>query len=264
MIRLTFLLRRKPGTDLASFQRDWRERHGPLVASLATTLRIKRYVQTHTLDEERTDGLGALMRKARGGMEDPYDGVAEVWWESEAALLEGAATPEGQRAAEALLGDEARIIDLPRSPMWLAHEHPQINPQSDSLVARPRSGLVKLMFPLRIRHDVGFEAGQRDWRVQHGPLIRSHAMASGILRYIQVHRFESAMEPGLRASRGVTVDTYDGHAELWFDRAQLSLSSPPRSAAGRRAIEDERRFIDFDRSSIWLAHEHVVVDDAMD
>lgn len=259
MIRLTFLLRRKPGASLEDFQRDWRERHGPLVASLATTLRIRRYVQSHTLD----DALAEAMRKARGGMEEPHDGVAEVWWDSEAALAEAAASEAGQRAAQALQDDEARFIDLPRSPMWLAHEHPQINPASDSLVARPRSGLVKLIFPLRLRAELGFEAGQLDWRTQHGPLIRSQAMASGILRYIQVHRFASALEPGFRASRGVVVDAYDGHAELWFDRARLSLASPAGVEAARRAVQDERRFIDFARSSIWLAHEHVLVDDAV-
>lgn len=259
MIRLTFLLRRKPGTRLEQFQQDWRERHGPLVAGLATTLRIRRYVQVHTIEDE----LGPAMRRARGGMEEPYDGVAEVWWESEAALAEAAASEAGQRAARALLDDEARIIDLPRSPMWLAHEHPQINPPSDRLVARPRSGLVKLVFPLRLRADVGFEAGQLDWRTRHGPLIRSQAMASGILRYIQVHRFASALEPGFRESRGVVVDAYAGHAELWFDRSQMSLASPARIEAARRAVQDESRFIDFDRSSIWLAHEHVIVDDAI-
>jgi uncharacterized protein (TIGR02118 family) len=258
MIRLTFLLRRKPGTTLEDFQTDWRARHGPLVASLATTLRIRRYIQSHTLDDE----LAAAMRKARGGMEAPYDGVADVWWESEAALAQAAASEAGQRAAQALLDDEMRIIDGPRSPMWLAHEHPQINPACESLVARPRSGLVKLVFPLRMRAELGSEAGRLDWRTQHGPLIRSQAMASGILRYVQVHRFASELEPGFRASRGVVVDAYDGHAELWFDRARLSVASPVGAEAARRAVQDERRFIDFDRSSIWLAHEHVLVDDA--
>ena len=75
-----------------------------------------------------------------------------------------------------------------------------------------------------------------------------------------MHRFESDLEPGLRASRGVEIDAYDGHAELWFDRADLSLASPQRAEAARRAVEDEARFIDFDRSSIWLGHEHVFVD----
>lgn len=256
MIRLTFLLRRKPGTSLDDFQRYWRDDHGALVAGLATTLGIRRYVQLHTLD----DALGEAMRRARGGMEDAYDGVAEVWWDDESSLIAATASSEGPNAAALLLEDEAKFIDLPRSPMWLAHEYPQVNPTPETLVARPQGGLVKLFFPLRMRADVGSAAGQRYWHTRHGPLIRQQATCSGIRRYVQVHRFESELEPGLRASRGVEVDAYDGHAELWFDRAELSLSSPQRIRAAQRAVEDEAHFVDFARSSIWLGHEHVFVD----
>ena len=53
---------------------------------------------------------------------------------------------------------------------------------------------------------------------------------------------------------------YTGHAELWFDRSVLGVSTPERQEAGRRAIEDESTFIDFQRSCMWLAKEHVFVD----
>ena len=62
------------------------------------------------------------------------------------------------------------------------------------------------------------------------------------------------------AARGVTVDGYMGHAELWFDRAALSGATPERRIASERAVEDERRFIDFKRSCLWLAKEHIFVD----
>ncbi|TMA88833.1 MAG: EthD family reductase, partial [Deltaproteobacteria bacterium] len=63
------------------------------------------------------------LRGTRGGPE-AYDGVAELWWESREALAAAIATPEGQRAGEELLDDERRFIDLARSPLWLAEEHP--------------------------------------------------------------------------------------------------------------------------------------------
>ena len=44
-----------------------------------------------------------------------------------------------------------------------------------------------------------------------------------------------------------------------FDRAHQS-ATPERTAAGRRAVEDESNFIDFKRSTMWLAKEHVFVD----
>ena len=82
MLRLIYLLRRKPELSREAFQHYWRDQHGPLVASFATTLGIQRYVQVHTID----DPANEAMATARGGMEAPYDGVAELWWDSEEAL----------------------------------------------------------------------------------------------------------------------------------------------------------------------------------
>ena len=59
MIRLVFVLRRKPSTSREEFQKYWHERHGPLVASHATNLNILRYLQDHTLDDPMNDRLSA-------------------------------------------------------------------------------------------------------------------------------------------------------------------------------------------------------------
>jgi hypothetical protein len=53
-------------------------------------------------------------------MEPPYDGVAELWWDSAAALA-AAGTADGRRAGAELLADEAEFIDLPQSPLWMAY-----------------------------------------------------------------------------------------------------------------------------------------------
>ena len=120
MIKLIFCLRRKPGMSLAEFQDYWLNRHAPLVRSHAETLRIKRYVQTHTLDDPSTQ---QAIARARGAPEN-YDGVAELWWESREDMAAGVATPEGRAASIALLEDERKFIDHANSPLWLAEEHP--------------------------------------------------------------------------------------------------------------------------------------------
>ena len=121
MVKLVFCLRRLPELSRAEFQRYWREKHGPLVRQHATTLRIRRYVQLHT----REDALNDVLRASRGGPE-PYDGIAELWWESRDDLEAATASPEGQRASLELLEDERRFIDLGRSPLWIADEHPVV------------------------------------------------------------------------------------------------------------------------------------------
>jgi hypothetical protein len=116
VLKLTFCLRRKPGLSLAEFQ-DWLNRHGPLVRRLQPALGMVRYVQVHRRDDE----LGFGMAKARGAPE-PYDGVAELWWESEDAFRASGRTPEGREAGRLLLEDEAKFIDLANSPLWLNRE----------------------------------------------------------------------------------------------------------------------------------------------
>ena len=95
MIRLTFLLRRKPEQSLDEFQHYWLHEHGPLVASHANHLNLLRYVQVHTLH----DPINEAMNKGRGGkMETPYDGVAELWWENDDLLQAALVSQEGQKA----------------------------------------------------------------------------------------------------------------------------------------------------------------------
>ena len=118
---------------------------------------------------------------------------------------------------------------------------------------------MKLHFPLRAVVGQSMEEAQLYWRTSHGPLIRSHAGANGMLRYQQVHRFESEIEAALRASRGTVVEPYLGHAEVWFDRG-AGRRGPEAAEAGRQAIEDERKFIDFGRSCMWIGKEHRFID----
>ena len=120
MIKLTFCLHRLPSLSRDEFQRYWREQHAPLVARHAATLRVRRYVQTHSLPGG--DPVNGGLRASRGGPED-YDGVAELWWDSLDDLAAATASDEGRAASLALLEDERRFIDLARSPLWLGREH---------------------------------------------------------------------------------------------------------------------------------------------
>jgi uncharacterized protein (TIGR02118 family) len=119
LIKLVFTIRRREGMTRDEFQRYWRNEHARLVEDHADVLRIRRYVQTHTRDTLADDALAA----ARGSEPRHYDGVAELWWDSVEDLLEASSSEEGQAAANALLEDERRFIDLPSSPIWLGEEN---------------------------------------------------------------------------------------------------------------------------------------------
>lgn len=125
MVKLVYCLRRREGLSLEEFQRYWRETHGPLVAERAAAMGVRRYVQVHTLGAA-ADGLHAAFRARNGGSPEPFDGVAELWWDS---LESFGGSSEAARAAGAeLLADEANFIDLARSPMWVAVEHEVVPP----------------------------------------------------------------------------------------------------------------------------------------
>ncbi|MBI2737492.1 MAG: EthD domain-containing protein [Rhodospirillales bacterium] len=117
MLKLTFCLRRLPSLSLEAFQDYWLNKHGPLVRTLQPVLGMTRYVQLHRLSGDLADG----MRRVRGAPE-PYDGVAELWWQSEEAWRAAGRNPEAREANRLLLEDEKKFIDLATSPLWLNRE----------------------------------------------------------------------------------------------------------------------------------------------
>jgi uncharacterized protein (TIGR02118 family) len=115
MIKLTFALVRLPHLSREAFQRYWFETHAPLVASVKDVLRIRRYVQLHSLPPE----VSASLRTARAGPEG-FDGVAQLWWDSFEDMA--TADPKAAEAGALLLEDERKFIDLPKSPLWWGEE----------------------------------------------------------------------------------------------------------------------------------------------
>ncbi len=110
MLHLIFCLRRLPHLTREEFQRYWREHH-------AAVLGMRRYVQAHTT----TPGMAQAITAVRAAP-DPYDGVAELWFD-EQVVMSRSAMPEALEAGRALLEDERRFIDLAHSPIFFAQEH---------------------------------------------------------------------------------------------------------------------------------------------
>jgi len=122
--------------------------------------------------------------------------------------------------------------------------------------------MIKLVFCLRRLPHLSREEFQRYWLESHGPLVRELAPTLGVKRYVQVHTVTSAFSEALSRHRGAP-DDFDGVAELWWDSvddfARAGITKEGRDA-GRRLLEDEKRFIDLARSPIWFGEEHALVD----
>ena len=118
MIKFVMCITRHPSMSREQFQDYWRNSHGPFFMRNADLIGAKKYVQSHTLNSPLNEGL----RTSRG-MQPEYDGVAEVWFESEEALIQGMSSPEGQKLGAALQEDEGNFIDHSKSSAFIVQEY---------------------------------------------------------------------------------------------------------------------------------------------
>ncbi len=86
MIKVLSLLTRKPGLSHEDFVRHWRDIHGPLAHGVPG---IRRYVQAHI--------TGTRTRADIVESDVEIDGIAELWYDDEAAMRASAATQEAKR-----------------------------------------------------------------------------------------------------------------------------------------------------------------------
>lgn len=117
MITLIFCLRRRPDLSFEDFDRYWRETHGPLVQARAGALRLHRYVQSPRV-ETPFSAPAARSRDAPPA----YDGLAQASWRGAEDLAAAFQSPEGRRAAQELIEDERRFIDLAASPIFFTED----------------------------------------------------------------------------------------------------------------------------------------------
>lgn len=102
MVKLVFLLHRKPGMTAEEFHRYWRDVHGPIGAAMPG---VRRYVQNHA-------------SSALDGSPAPCDGFAEIWFDDTASMTQALTSPEGL-AAQA---DAANFMDVSRVPTFVVEE----------------------------------------------------------------------------------------------------------------------------------------------
>ena len=118
MVKFVMCITRHPDMTREAFKEYWLDKHGPFFMENASAMRAQKYVQSLTLDTPLNEGL-----RASRGMQPEYDGVAEVWFDSEEDLIAGMSSPEGQKLGEALLEDEQNFIDHSKSSAFIVEEH---------------------------------------------------------------------------------------------------------------------------------------------
>jgi uncharacterized protein (TIGR02118 family) len=100
MIKTIGLLTRKEGWTHAQFMQHWTEVHAPLAHAVPG---LRRYVQNHIMGERTRSDIPAT--------EVAIDGIAELWFDDQAALEAAARSAE----MKALHEDGAKFIGRIRS-----------------------------------------------------------------------------------------------------------------------------------------------------
>jgi uncharacterized protein (TIGR02118 family) len=120
-VKLIFIARRRPELTAEQFQDYWVNQHAALVKEVQSTIRIKQYIQSYTIDTQ----LNADFCSARGiPFETPPDGVAEAWWDSLEDVQAGFSGPDGEEAARRLIEDEGKFCDFTTSrAFWTEQRH---------------------------------------------------------------------------------------------------------------------------------------------
>ena len=122
MVKMIYCLKRLPDMSQEEFHKYWLEKHGPLVRERAPAMKVKRYIQSHTVSDSGGVSFNKAIRDSRGSAE-PFDGAAELWWESIDDMVAAANDPDGGKAAAELLEDEKNFVDFSRSSIFLVEEH---------------------------------------------------------------------------------------------------------------------------------------------
>ncbi len=122
--------------------------------------------------------------------------------------------------------------------------------------------MIKLVYCITRKEGMSREDFQKTWLEDHGPLVKSYAETIGALRYVQSHTGMDAMNESFLEPRGLK-QPYDGITEIWWrnlEEMQAGSSTPEGRAAALALLEDEKRFIDFSRSCVFMTEEHEIFD----
>jgi hypothetical protein len=126
--------------------------------------------------------------------------------------------------------------------------------------------LLKLVYCICRKPSLSREEFSFYWLNHHATLVSQHAASTGAYRYVQSHTVDLPVTTSFNAARGITNPVYDGVTEFWWleesDLLPPGISKSEIAAAQQKLLEDEKAFIDLERSVLFMTEEHVIFDRA--
>ena len=120
--------------------------------------------------------------------------------------------------------------------------------------------MFKVVYCVARRADLTREEFLRTWLNDHAPIATKHADALRAVRYVQSHTGMEDLGAPFRATRDM-AGPFDGITEMWFESREEfeeAASAPEGRAAAEELLEDEKRFVDFSKSTVFFTEEHEI------
>jgi len=230
-------LRRNPELTHEQFVAHWKGVHGPLFGQMPGVVHYALNVMTP-------------------GAANPYDGAAEIWWESEDALL--ASMSSDSELARKSKADGQYLIDFKRmrtaggSLSFVSREIEVKRPAYGA--ARPKFKKFYLLKRLPGMSDDEFAAA---WRDHHAKWVASGPVTGKFLAGYTLNIID-------HANRNTLPTGWDGYASLWYEdvatyRQSEQLLTTQRAGASPAAAGKDDKWISFPDSWAVEMDEEVII-----
>lgn len=226
MIKVFYLIPKRPDISDEQFHRYWREIHAPFAFRISG---LRRYVQSHRI------------KHAGFSISCPYEGVAEVWFDSLDAAKQ---MRESREYLDGAFADEPNFINTSHLS-WIATQENVV--LAGPPMAKDTPSIKALFFPKR-KPGMSVADFQNYWRTRHGPLVPK---TPGLLRYVQCHVLPETYQDG--------TPIYDGVAELWWPDLALLEKAAISPEFRVEQMSDAQQFVNMDHLEGFVAEENRVI-----
>ncbi|MBS7700631.1 MULTISPECIES: EthD domain-containing protein [unclassified Chelatococcus] len=246
MLKLNFCMRKRPDRSLNEFSNYWREQHGPYALKGRTArLGMRRYVQNHLVATPLSEPLASLAASANA----PYEGICQLWFDGEDAVLATRSSIDGAAATQDLVDDERRFLDLPNCAIRFYREESCIS-------GTPGSGAHKVVLAMSLEQAGDAALLER----QVAKALLRQDKATGIVRAVHNFGLDTPANVKLREPRANDQEGFDYLLELWFaDYASMAAGIETPDGILPRLVTITRSYCPDGQMSAWIAEERVMI-----
>ena len=120
-VKLSVVIRRRDGMSFEEFDHYWNHVHGAIVTGVPEfTRHVRRYVQAHLVPEYTGAGDSSKLTSQWG--KAPFDGIAELWFDSIAAMVTAFNEP---RFIEKIAPDDEKFVGAAGTQLFTLTEVPK-------------------------------------------------------------------------------------------------------------------------------------------